>query len=138
MRSMPHIVAVMSAFPHVIEEDQSVSVAKRLMYSENIRHLPITCDGKLVGILTDRDIKLALAVMGGIDQGDKMKVSEICSYDVYAVEFDTRLDKVLLEMLDRRIGSALVTKQGKLVGVFTTTDACRELEKLLHLQYPDS
>lgn len=138
MRNMPHVVSVMTPFPHSVEERESVTAAKRLMYSHDIRHLPVTSGGQLVGILSDRDIKLALAVSGGVDEGDDMMVSEVCSYEAYAVEFDTPLDKVVATMAQKRIGSAMVTKGGKLVGIFTTVDVCRELEKLLHAQFPDA
>ena len=40
-------------------------------------------------------------------------------------------------MAERHIGSALVTRGGKLVGIFTTTDACRALARVLHEQHPD-
>lgn len=138
MRNMPHIVSVMTPFPNSVEETENVTAAKRLMYSQDIRHLPVTSGGRLVGILSDRDVKLALAVSGGVEEGDDMPVSKVCSYEVYAVEFNTPLDKVVATMAQKRLGSALVTKEGKLVGIFTTVDACRELEKLLHLQYPDA
>jgi CBS domain-containing protein len=39
-------------------------------------------------------------------------------------------------MAERHLGSALVTRGGKLVGIFTTTDACRALARLLREQHP--
>jgi CBS domain-containing protein len=40
-------------------------------------------------------------------------------------------------MADRHVGSALVTRGDKLVGIFTTTDACRALARVLHELHPD-
>ena len=51
--------------------------------------------------------------------------------DIYAVERDEPLDRVLAEMAERHIGSAVVTDGGKLVGVFTATDACRYFAEYL-------
>jgi acetoin utilization protein AcuB len=49
----------------------------------------------------------------------------------YIVDLNERLDVVLQNMADRHIGSALVTRQGKLAGVFTTTDVCRAFVEYL-------
>jgi CBS domain-containing protein len=46
------------------------------------------------------------------------------------VEADVPLDRVAAAMAERHVGSALVTKAGKLVGVFTGTDACRALAQV--------
>jgi CBS domain-containing protein len=45
--------------------------------------------------------------------------------DVFAVDIESRLEDVLLLMAERQLGSARVTRHGKLVGIFTATDACR-------------
>lgn len=49
--------------------------------------------------------------------------------DPWIVEPGTPLDQVLDKMADDRIGSVLVAEKGELVGIFTATDACRELSK---------
>jgi CBS domain-containing protein len=56
--------------------------------------------------------------------------------DVYVVDPNAPLDQVLDTLVARRIGSALVTRKGRLAGVFTVTDACRELARLLREQCP--
>jgi CBS domain-containing protein len=45
-------------------------------------------------------------------------------------------EAVAAAMAERHLGSALVTRAGKLVGIFTTTDACRALARVLHEQRP--
>ncbi|MEW6270451.1 MAG: CBS domain-containing protein [Thermodesulfobacteriota bacterium] len=54
----------------------------------------------------------------------------------YVVEDDEPLDVVAREMADRQIGSALVTRHGKLVGIITTTDVCRLLADVLAAHFP--
>ncbi len=61
----------------------------------------------------------------GHDLIDRLRVRDVCSLDVYSIERDEPLDRVLGEMADRHIGSAIVTDGGKIAGVFTATDACR-------------
>jgi CBS domain-containing protein len=54
--------------------------------------------------------------------------------DAYIVDLETPLDEVLDHMAANQIGSAIVTRQGKLAGVFTTTDACRSFAEFLREQ----
>lgn len=90
-----------------------------------IRHLPVASKGRLVGIISDRDLKRALDPALGLPPKNELFVDDVMVHDPYVVETQTPLDEVLLEMADRHIGCVLVVKNGKLVGLFTTTDACR-------------
>jgi acetoin utilization protein AcuB len=58
MKSIPTIQKYMTPMPHTIGSDQSLQKAHELMREFKIRHLPVLKGGKLVGILTDRDIAL--------------------------------------------------------------------------------
>ena len=95
------------------------------MIDHEIRHLPVVDASRLVGILSDRDIA---AMENDADSGDlfdRLRVRDVCSLDFYAVEPEEPVDRVLLEMAERRIGSVVVTDGGKVEGLFTATDACR-------------
>jgi CBS domain-containing protein len=54
-----------------------------------------------------------------------LKVRDAIVKDCYIVDLATPLGAVLRHMAEHRIGSAVVTRRGKLAGVFTTNDACR-------------
>ena len=138
IKNMPHMVSVMTPFPHSIESDRSLSEAKAMMHVSEIRHLPVVEQGRVVGLLSDRDIKLTLSVCKDESAAEEITVGQACSLDVYVVDVDERLDAVVMEMAERKIGSALVTRKGKLVGIFTTTDACLKLAELLKLHHPDA
>ena len=56
--------------------------------------------------------------------------------DSYVVDAGASLEHVAATMAERHVGSALVTKGGKLVGIFTTTDACRALARVLQQLSP--
>jgi len=51
------------------------------------------------------------------------------------VDFSASVQSVASHMAEHRLGSALVTKNGKLAGVFTSTDACRVLDEYLEAQF---
>ncbi len=65
-----------------------------------------------------------------------MKVQDLYVADPYVVSVDEPIENVLLTMADRHIGSAVVTKGGKLAGVFTAVDACRCFGDYLRERYP--
>ena len=131
MKNVPQIVAFMTPFPHSIDIDAPLSEARAFMQRRRIRHLPVTSQGAIVGMLTDRDIKLVLGPDFAYPPETELKVSDVCVKDPYIVPASTPVAAVAGKMAERHIGSAIITKNGKLVGVFTSTDACRALAQLL-------
>ena len=118
LKHMPQIVAVMTPFPYSIDMDASLTQAMDMMQEHKIRHLPVMEQGNLVSVLTDRDIKMALDPSVGLPPRDQLTVRNVCVIDAYIVNTNAPLDRVLLEMAERHIGSALVVKEQKLAGVF--------------------
>lgn len=138
MRPMPSILDAMTPFPYTIESSESLKTAVNIMYSRNIRHLPVMEAGRLAGILSDRDIKLAMAVGKGVESKEELSVGDVCITDPYVVPHTEKLHSVAQHMAEQHIGSALVTRDGKLVGIFTAHDACKKLSELLRIHYPDA
>jgi acetoin utilization protein AcuB len=132
MKKTPIIKQIMTPFPHSISGSATIKQAREVMSRHSIRHLPVVTDGWLVGILTDRDLKLVQAVTKAENFAEKYSVKDCCRYDgVYIVSALTRADEVLSYMATNRIGSALITEAKKLVGIFTVTDACRSFVEFL-------
>ena len=100
------------------------------MREHGIRHLPVLEAGKLVGLLSDRDIKL-VETLADVDP-KKVTVAEVARDDVYSVPPDNLLDDTVDNMAERKIGSALIVQNNKLVGIFTEIDALIALSDLLH------
>jgi acetoin utilization protein AcuB len=121
----PSVGKVMTQFPHSIDVGEDVVAARVLMDEHEIRHLPVTQGGKIVGVITDRDIQVAGALSGS-DAGSAT-VREVCHMPAYVVAHDTPLDSVLENLIERHITSAVVTENDSLAGVFTLTDVCRLL-----------
>ena len=105
------------------------------MREHNIRHLPVVEHHKLVGIISDRDIMLMLGPEFNCPSEQALKVKDACINEAYTVDLAERLDNVLLYMAEHHIGSALVTKKGRLAGLFTVTDACRHFGEWLRSQF---
>jgi acetoin utilization protein AcuB len=120
---IPKIGELMTATPKTIGEDITVATAKEHMTQYKIRHLPVLQAGRLVGILSDRDVKVAESFRGP----GELLVKEVMTPDPYVVDETESLDQVLLTMADRKLGSVLVCHAGSknVVGIFTDTDALR-------------
>jgi len=131
MKRNPQIVAFMTPFPYSIDVDAPLEDARKLMREHVFRHLPVTSDGRLVGILTDRDIKLVLGPDFGSPNEREMRVRDAYVERLCVVPASATVAAVARTMADQRIGSAIVTKDDKLVGIFTVTDACRALAEIL-------
>jgi len=125
----PTVADYMTRSPHSIGFDQTLARAHALMREERIRHLPVLVGGRLVGMLSERD----LAFIEGLRDVDsqKLRVEEAMTPMPYVVEPTTPLAKVAREMFAHRYGSAVVMEEGHVVGVFTTTDALRALSEAL-------
>jgi acetoin utilization protein AcuB len=130
----PALKNVMTPFPYSIDADAPVDEALRFMREHRIRHLPVIDAGKLAGLVSDRDIKLMLGPDFAYPSARELKVRDVLVADSYIVELATPLLEVLAHMAEHRLGSAVVTRHGKLAGVFTTTDACRAFAE--HLREP--
>jgi CBS domain-containing protein len=133
LHHMPTIKVAMTPFPFFVEIDDPVAAARAMMRENEIHHLPVTEDGALVGVLSERDVRLLEVASRGQDLGS---VRDACVRDVYVVDADTPLDEVLLALAESHRGSALVTKNAKLVGILTSSDACRVLAGLLQQRFP--
>jgi CBS domain-containing protein len=136
VKQIPPIKAVMTAFPHSVESEQPVTKAREMLAEHDIRHLPVVRDGRLISVVTDRDIRLALRrAEAPSDDGDLL-VRDIPERDAYIVELTEPLDVVVVHMARHRIDAALVVKSDRLVGIFTMTDACHFLGDLLQALFP--
>jgi acetoin utilization protein AcuB len=134
MKRIPAIKALMTAFPYSVEVTASVAAAQEFMREHHIRHLPVTRDGELIGMVSDRDIKLILGPDFAYTDAEKTTVGDALVREAYVVDLETRLDEVLAHMADQHLGSAIITRKGKLAGVFTCTDACRHFAEFLREQ----
>lgn len=131
MKKIPSVKSVMTPFPYSVEVGETIGVAKGMMEEHGIRHLPVTQDRRLVGVLSERDVRVAWRVGDNAPESRELPVATVCSKPPYVVEMSTPLDEVVLEMAERGLGCAVVVRQDKLAGILTTTDVCRFLANTL-------
>jgi acetoin utilization protein AcuB len=131
MKRNPQVIAFMTPFPHSIDIDAPLSRARKMMREGQFRHLPVTSGGKIVGIVSDRDIKLLLGPDIDSTNKQELKVRDAYVEKPCVVPASTPVATVARTMAERHIGSAIITKNEKLVGIFTVTDACRALAQVL-------
>lgn len=138
MKSIPLIEKYMSTSVHTIGSDQTLRRAEEIMREYRIRHLPVLEGGQLVGILSDRDVKLVESLKD-VDPNE-VTVSEACNQDMYTVSPKAPLNEVCAEMALHKYGSVLVLDNKKLVGIFTWVDALNAFNELLatRLKYTNS
>jgi acetoin utilization protein AcuB len=122
----------MTPSPKTINAGKDIKFAYNYMLDNHIRHLPVLDGGKLVGIISDRDIKF-------ITSFDELKKSDIlveeaCTDTPYQVDIDTPIGSVCQEMTDNKYSSTLVMEDGKLAGIFTWIDALKIISKHTDLQ----
>lgn len=129
-RRIPTIAEYMTPCPFTIGLDQSLAIAHEIMRARDIRHLPVLDDGKLVGIVSIRDLHL-IETLQGVD-ADTVTVEEAMTPDPYAVSPETPLEEVARTMARHRYGSCIIVENEKVVGMFTTVDAMNALVVALH------
>ena len=119
----------MTPRPRVVSSSHTLAQARQIMRERDIRHLPVVEDGRLVGIVSQRDLYL-LETLKGVDP-DTETVGEAMRQDPFTVSPDAPLGEVASTMAERKYGSAVVVDRGAVVGLFTTVDALRALADLL-------
>lgn len=125
----------MSKNPRVIEESASLSEAINLLKENKIRRLPVVKNGKLVGIISDRDLKEASpSKVSSLDIWElhylmsKIKVKSVMTKNPITVSPETTLERAAILMFDNKIGGLpVVDKKGDLVGILTEQDVFKAL-----------
>jgi acetoin utilization protein AcuB len=120
-KPIPSIQKYMTTCPHSIGSDQPLTKAHQMMRQYGIRHLPVLTGGKLVGIISDRDLKF-VETFRETDPAT-MKVEDAFIPEPYTVDPSAPLDEVCSTMAEHKYGSVLVVQNDKLVGIFTWVDA---------------
>ena len=116
--------------PVTADENVMVDDLQLLMDKHGIRHLPIVRGNRVVGVISDRDLRL----FAGLSAAEKFQVraGDIMAEHPLTVSASLPLDEVAYAMSERRIGSAIVNDEnGELLGIFTATDALNALIEIV-------
>lgn len=115
--------------PVWVEENDSMKKAMDLLKERGIRHLPVLKGDKLVGIVSERDIKqaspspaTALEIREIYYLLDRVTIKQIMTRRPYTVSPSAPIEEAALIMREKKIGCLPVVDDGRLVGILTETD----------------
>jgi CBS domain-containing protein len=132
------IAEVMSRSLVTLTPEQTLRDAVELLRSKHIRHLPVVEDSKLIGIVTDRDVKRATpSLLSGVDRDeydrvlDETKIAQIMTREPMTVTPETGLKAAVKIFIDRKVGALPVVSGSQLVGIITEIDLLRIFHGML-------
>jgi acetoin utilization protein AcuB len=123
----------------VIGADAPVRQAVELMKTRRIRHLPVVAkDGRLVGIVTDRDLRQMILdpviqdrLADGAETLEALTVGEIMTWAVITVRPESGIRQAARLMREQKVGALPVVEAGRVVGMLTERDLLRAVEELI-------
>ncbi len=116
--------------PITTNEDTSIDDLRRLMEEHGIRHLPVVRGDTVVGVISDRDVR----VVSGLTVTEKLQIraADIMAPDPLTVSATMPLDDVAYAMSEQKVGSVIVNDEnGRFLGIFTASDALNALIEIV-------
>jgi CBS domain-containing protein len=115
-----------------LKETQNLAKADELLHLHRIRHLPVLRQGKLVGLVTHRDLLKAAAVHATNPASQPLWAADIMTRDLATVRPETPLKEAVESMLQHKYGCLpVVDASGALVGIITEADLVRYAQHLI-------
>jgi acetoin utilization protein AcuB len=125
-----------------IRPDMPIVDALNLMKREHIRRTPVVKDGKMVGIVSDKDLLNAspspatsLSVWELNYLLSKIQVKDVMTKKVLTVNADTPIEEAARIMADNKIGGLPVLQDGNMTGIITETDLFKIFLELMGVRY---
>jgi CBS domain-containing protein len=138
------IAEYMTDAPHTIGADRTLAVARQLLGAHRQRQLVVLDDGKVVGVISPRDLERfegAWVALGARDpapfderwggEATRARVSQAMAPDPLVVAPDESLERVASALATGGAPAAVVVEGGRVVGVFAAGDALHALAELL-------
>jgi acetoin utilization protein AcuB len=124
-----------------ITKDERMTVARKILKEKNIRHLPVVDGKKLIGLVTNMDIRKAEASPATSLEIrelhyllDKLTVGEIMTRNVITISPDISIEEATILLHDNKIGCLPVVEDGNLVGIITENDVMEILIEVLGMK----
>ena len=122
-----------------LSPEASVAEALALCREKRIRHIPILEEGRLVGIVSDRDLRDASPALGDPERTkalQKIRVGEVMTQEVTTIDPQDFIENAAQEMYELKIESLPVVAEEELLGIITSSDMMRALVTLAGLPEP--
>lgn len=127
-RVRPAVEDYMTESPYSVAANEGLTTARDLMKRHGVRHLSVTRDGQLVGVLSERDLAAARDVA---DDWKALIVADVMTAKPYVVRPDAPLNQVARAMAQGKYGTAVVVDGSDAIGIFTLVDALTALADTL-------
>jgi CBS domain-containing protein len=131
------ITEIMMGSPVTLGPEDTLDLANDVISLGRIRHIPVVDAGRLVGLLSERDLMGAAAShVFGLKQKSKsallksVLIRDVMKKRVVTVAPETSIKDAAHLMADKKIGCVPVVRDGAIVGLVTTTDILRYVERL--------
>ena len=126
-----------------VQPEMAITKAHEVMSNAKISQAPVLKNGKIVGIVSLRDIQKAypsaatsLAVWEIASLIEKIKVKDVMVKNVYTVEETTPIEEAARILVDNKIGGLPVMRGNELVGIITKTDVFKIMLEMLGARHP--
>jgi CBS domain-containing protein len=131
------VTEIMMGSPVTLKPEDTLDLANDVISLGRIRHIPVVDAGRLVGLLSERDLMGAAAShVFGLKQKSKsallksVLIRDVMKKRVVTVAPETSIKDAAHLMADKKIGCVPVVSDGTIVGLVTTTDILRYVERL--------
>jgi len=114
----------MSANPVTVAPGDPIVVAQRLMHEGNFRTLPVVKAGKLIGIVTDRDLR----TVG--PNADHVTVEQAMTRDLFTITAETSVFEASRLLGERKVGALPVMQDAQLIGILSTEDLLKAFAEI--------
>ena len=138
------VAAHMSAEVYSVTPDTTIGQALSVTRAQRVRHLPVIDDDRLVGLVTERDLRLAAPPAWATD-GEELRaalntktVSEVMVSHVITTAPGTPIEEAAKLLYENRIGCLPILDEDRLVGILTETDLLRAFVELFGTAQPSS
>ena len=123
----------MTPCPESVEPTRTAGEVVRVFYEMRFRHVLVTENRQLVGVISDRDVGRLFGINGSADPRDLQHLTarDLMSSDLITVSPQTPLSEAVRRLVDHGINCLPVVNQGIPLGIVTTTDLYLVLEQLL-------
>ena len=115
-----------------ISADERLSTVEDIMTLGGVRHMPVVKRGRLVGVVSERDLlRASLSALSGIGNDERraflhaVEISEVMSEPPITIDSDAKVEEAAHLMAEHRIGCLPVLEKDELVGMVTETDLLR-------------
>jgi acetoin utilization protein AcuB len=119
------VADLMTSRPTTVRPSDTLQVAYEAMEVGRFRQVPVVDEGRLVGIITDRDLRQH------IGQLNHIRVDAVMSAHPFSAHPTTPVEYAAYILLTNKIGSLPVVENGNLIGIITASDLLRALEAIL-------